>query len=187
METQVLKDRLKDFCCPYEGRLDAPWNSDGKTYATNGQMAIRVDSEIPYENPKWRTVDVDSVLGDWSKVTEWNQFPEAMTCEVCDDGKPKMEFCDRCSGTGICICSCDNEHDCGFCGGSGEQPRDCNCVTQVGDRAIRTINLRRITKLPEVRWGVSEPGFDQVVFFKFDGGIGAVMPVNTGKEQRTGG
>lgn len=35
------------------------------------------------------------------------------------------EECDECSGTGLCSrCRCDQEHECGYCGGTGEVKAD---------------------------------------------------------------
>lgn len=164
-------DLLKEFCCTDEDRpsIQTPWSEGMWSYASDGRIMVKIprDVNIP-ENPKapTRLHEVWKAFPDGE--VDWMPLPEIPE-------KPDPERCGECLGSGRCICSCEHEHDCGQCDGTGEKE-----VIQSIHYGVRRMNcdyLRLIERLPNPLCAVAYGDKHTALAFKFDGGTGLVMPI----------
>ena len=195
---------LKLFCHPDREVTRAPFSRGDYTYATNGFCAVRVPRMAEITNEVESRIE--SLDWDFDSVTKWltppsvdeASFVECGYCEGngfmvdCDecDGEGEVELqsdyndysfkCKGCDGEGVIAGSnalaFEDKHNCTRCGGSGKKS---NGPIQFGDQYLHPENLAIINKLPNVQMqsqvGVVYNG--SVIKFKFDGGVGIVMPV----------
>lgn len=194
---------LQPFCSDASAKrphLEQPWSRDGFTYATDGRILLRVSREdypAP-ENDKAPNTDVvgpynHSELRYWIPVPELPE-PEVRACTLCD-GTGKTRKCRECSGFGSCECDCGHEHDCGYCDGTGRrngEDEECECCEAGKITTTQTVNvgpalanseyLRKIRTLPEVAIALPVEEYAPIAF-RFEGGVGYLMPMRKGTEQ----
>jgi hypothetical protein len=183
---------LKKFC-DEEGRCSEPFLKDGLAYCTDTRIALAVDPGLysgdildEKQASEKKVPKIAPVLADHAKVKEWKKFPKAADCKPCNNTGRLRRLCDECRGMGIVRCNMDHEHDCDWCDDDGMQDVNCqHCPSgvKVGTRKIAMKYFRLCLTLPGVRWGVIGDDRDEIMFLKFDGGFGAVMPLNTDDHQ----
>ena len=153
---------LQSFCSKTVPYLDHPFSKGAFTYATDRFMLIRVPlrPECP-EQDKPTKEKLDAVADFDAPVSQWEKLPvipEPVPCEFCRDGR--------------CYCPCCGEEDCGKCDGSGH----AKASVKIGERTIDARFLRKIATLPNVE--IAPEGLkDTAMLFRFDGGVGCVMPI----------
>lgn len=180
---------LMRFCHaePCRG-MEKPCRFGDFTYATNTRVLIEVPSGLwsgyaQENNPKYPKVA--AVLEPFDKVAEWQQLPVPPDCPECKNIGLITASCSGCAGSTLCICNCGHEHDCGVCGGSGEEIDPCElCIIQFGNRQVTRVIFNLVAALPGVLWGVKNNKPDGILFFKFDGGRGAFMPIQAEKRPK---
>jgi hypothetical protein len=170
---------LKTFCSTDVLRhaITEPFSAGGFTYATTGLILLRVPllRDVP-ERPD--APKLDEAMDKFPKPdvsVEWFDFPIAPE-------KPAKEptvICDDCSGSGEVRCShCDNWTDCEECGGTGQiESSETIQAVLVGNRKMNGDHLRLIATLPNPKAAINHGGGMDPIAFKFDGGIGLVMPL----------
>lgn len=136
------------------------------TYATNGEIMIRVpklDAEFPAFD---KLPDFECVIpADDAEYVSLPELPPA----------PEVEDCPDCNGDGVVgTCPyCPHEHPCHRCGETG---RVLPLVTVAVGRAFFDRKyLALIADFPGIE--VAPRDFNQGMRFRFDGGIGVVMPM----------
>lgn len=174
---------LLDFCDPETSRyaIDKPWRDGDVVRATDGRIAIEVDASLypVVDKPDGRVPRFDDVFGPFRRVDEWSAMPSILSCDKCDSTGEITGQCEFCKGAGRCVCGCGDDHDCGNCGGSGEEYlNDCrDCQPIICGRRIRRYYAAKMAKLPEIVVGGAIDGPEEMLFFKFTGGRGAVCPI----------
>ena len=183
---------LQPFCDDESRRfaIGAPWEKDGKHYATDGRICIRVDVGVvaTYEQHEGKHPNVDKALERIDRVTEWETLEPIAVCRKCNGvGRVDLE-CDNCVGSGECECRCETFHACGFCDGKGKINSMCPACekpVRLMGRNIRTHYAWLMSQLPGVEIGAERmvkitdktSDEDAMLCFRFSGGCGAVMPI----------
>lgn len=191
---------LQIWCDPDSPRFRQPFVRNGFRYATDGRtlICLPASGEPDTENSEGLYIpDFRAVLAPAESLTfaPWPADWESLeTKEIegksvkCPDCHGETKECMRCRGFGQIECGeCEQDYDCPDCKGKGCVGEKCTkcgnrgTVTKLG-RALRLAvgiwvderYLRRLVSLPNLRWtGV----VNRPVFFRFDGGEAAVMPV----------
>jgi hypothetical protein len=195
---------LQQFCHPNAGstrfRMDVPFVRAGYRYATDGRIVVRVpapgepdtESDAAAKFP-----NADDIFG--KAITPcrapWpvdDYVRKSGTCFRCDGyGEVDGDECGKCYGSGIKVCpTCEHEEDCDYCDGRGKvngspcPACDSGNSTQyrshivVDGRPIQFKYAEMIRNLPGVQFCASAGGPTSLLGFVFDGGEGAVMPMN---------
>lgn len=182
-ETKAID--LMPFCDPDPDRryaLQKPWREGEQVVATDGKILISCDPSAYVgelaEAEGRRPQKCWEILSPASKVTQWNQLPEYPGCTTCDGAGEFTKRCPHCHGAGEHRCECGHEHDCDFCEEKGETTEQCEaCECTFGTRRIARRLANKLLPLPQTEWGVVTDDPQDIVFFRFVGGIGAVMPM----------
>lgn len=159
---------LKSFCGT-RTYLSAPFSNGEFTYATNGHIMVRV--------PRLPDVSDITIKGNWEKPL--NGIDAATFAPFLHRPLPQMtdEECSKCGGTGNehdcpdCSCDCDG------CGGSGKQAARVSTTVASGIFNLRYIAMA--LALPAVEFMTSARDEEGPLLFRFDGGVGAVMPMRS--------
>lgn len=165
-------DLLK-FCCEDTGRynLRQPWRIGDCGYATDGAIIVRLDDwnayEGAYDNADSHPKNPEQVFA-LRTADEWSPWPES----------PPVKPCAQCDGSGksSVVCEhCRQAKPCESCRGEGVSLR--HPTLQVGGKHVANRYARLIAELPNVHW-TTDNDENSPVFFRFDGGEGAVMAVD---------
>lgn len=187
--------------CGKEAPFSRPWTFGEWSYATTGQIIIRIPKVDgvrvgePFDNASCVPWGEIVAGGSWIKIPEF-ELPKKVGCDVCK-GYGKVEFCEECDGCGdvhlknefnhyTCTCkTCKGAglvsgsgEECEYCGGAGwEYETDVSAV-DVGDPEfyLNGVLLDKIKDLPDVMISNRQvkKGFFHI---KFNGGVGFVMGV----------
>ena len=195
---------LQAWCEPASERFPKPVVRNGFRYATDGRamVCLPAPGEPDTESPAFVKVpDCRCVFEPAAKRTfapwpaDWESW-ETMEIEggkeECPECHGKTHVCDCCLGFKQIECGeCEQEYDCPDCEGKGYLGEKCAKCGNKGTiekpgRAFRLAEgiwidekyLRRLVDLPNLQWSAA---VNKPVFFRFDGGEAAVMPV-IGKE-----
>lgn len=163
---------LTPFCGTGELRpyIKQPFSFGEFTYATNGHIIVRVgrrqdtpDGEVITESGILRAIRVADDACRFTLLPVY-VFPPAdpdADCEKCD-WRGVMHDCPDCD----CVC--------GDCDGSGKREKKASLSFSGVAYDIRY--LRQIASLPSIEVEASPSG-DAPLRFRFEGGIGALMPI----------
>jgi len=163
--------------------IDAPFVINGMKYATNARIAIAVPCDEPDTATCGRRLpNVKGLFDGVRSVSTWHPMPDSKPCEACKGSCRRK--CQQCDGKCYLECNLGHEHACENCELGLETCDQCSShehgVT-FGDRVIALRFCSSISRLPgPVLWGVSGSDPRDPVCFKFDGGVGVVMPVVEG-------
>ena len=159
---------LRQFCRRKTSRFDIflPWRlDDGRYCATNGSAMIVVEAD-QYDgvfSARGHYPDVPLVLKPLEQIAEWHDLPKFTWCPKCRNIGMTEEFDDEVGD----IC---------------ETP--CTCHVEIGNRTFCRTVSNLLLNLPNCKWGVvvdettkDTPNEHFAVYFKFDGGVGSIMPV----------
>ena len=179
-----------------------------KLCACDGKRAVRLD-KWDYDGPwpTDQTKPPFSSIFTWNDDgLDWQPVPVVEACSECGDMRylPEREVqCDECKGTCKVSCSeCEGEgeaecdmghmHECDECGGCGDYDCDvckrsgvirdeplCKCTERRIELLGKTFDasmLRPFTTLPGVQCAIVN--YSQLAF-RFDGGDGVLMPIQT--------
>lgn len=156
---------LNKFCVggSKNHRCANPWRVNGFVYATNGYACVRIDQSNLVDSAVDGTPshpDIDKILAPICNVKNWYEIPTFDICQSCENtGCAKVE-CETCDGNGKITQSC------------------AACDTLIGNRKIRRPYIVAMKEMPDCTWGcVDENAINGIVFFKFAGGVGAVMAI----------
>ena len=166
---------LQPFCSTDEVRpyLMKPFSRHGFTWATNGHILVRVTlrSDISDVDKKF---NIAGPLQDFESASFFKPeyflpppVPAPVGCAACD-GRGHEHDCPSCG----CIC--------GACDGKGEVNPENNMSVSIGPTPFSLKYIRQILSLPGIE--IETLAADQSMkplFFRFDGGIGALMPLRS--------
>lgn len=171
---------LTPYCSTDDTRMNLhlPWRVGGFVYATDGRIIVRVSADLyPHvaerpEAPKKPTEDKSMFPWDHHHldVSLWRTPPKDML--LCNH-----PVCAECKGTGVHKChQCDNEHECGACHAWGRLGTIGHI--DIGPVRLSSLYSYLLCLLPEVELWI-DPRNDSIdsVPFRFEGGLGYVMPV----------
>jgi hypothetical protein len=165
----ISLELLKTFCGTDENRaiLHHPSSQDEFTYATDARVIVQVPrmAEVPQVEgfPK-----CDSVMAEWKQEGHWRNIVVAEIPPV------EEKECDTCNGTGDHDCGCGTPHPCGDCEGSG---KDYPLQTvKIGGAWLNCIFVRKMLALPNLEFNYTGKP-TEARSFRFDGGIGLIMPM----------
>ena len=197
---------LQAFCSTdsYRSNILRPWSKGAYSYATNDHIAIRVDrrEDVP-ENEAAPDVEValrraQAGVGDTPAVhVPVLDEPAQKMCDLCegsgkshkcpDDecdggtvifntGRHEYEFeCKQCDGHGFIA---GGEADCPDCAGTGLGGHETIPIS-VEEQYFDQFYLALATKhLPKCWITTNKSNRLEAALLKFDGGIGALMPMN---------
>jgi hypothetical protein len=140
-----------------------PWSRGDFTWATDGHILVRVSrrANVP-EVPKPPNTDQIMACHDGA---EFAPLPDVVWPDP-----PPPEKCNWCDGRGVY----DND-PCDSCHGTGLGPS----IVSVGVRGaiFNAKYIRMIMALPSAEFSI-KPGADKPAPFRFDGGLGALMPMS---------
>jgi hypothetical protein len=163
-------DWLKDFCSKDPARyyLTEPFTQDEYTYATNGHIMVRVPKIDGVGPCKSHTpFNADGPLKGIDEI-QFEPFDFKLPLDPGSKGD-----CPDCDGRGYEHDCPDCECECDLCHGSGEADPELRVSTTVAGRIFSLGYIRMITRLPGALIGKTKD--NTPLFFKFDGGVGAVM------------
>jgi len=180
---------LSKFCVKDSERhgMNHPFTQNGKTWATNGWLAIGV--------PERADVPANDHAPDISRCHPttppevWYDIPvvDVQPCKFCK-GKIKDFTCPECNGRGVVnLANYYSEYnmDCNTCDGNGDVDECIHCAgtgydsdkqTDIGNTTFNNRALMLIVDLPNVQIGPT--GKTSPALIKFDGGEGFLMPAN---------
>lgn len=147
--------------------LSKPFSVGQFTYATNGHVMLRVprrpDAAEQTIDAKW-----DAPFAALDKTTF---SPLAL-----DLPKARAEMeCSACEGEGREHECSDCEHECPDCHGTGKEDGERRVTTTVRGHTYQLRYVRMMLSLPGVEVADATEAVKPLIF-RFDGGIGAVMP-----------
>jgi hypothetical protein len=163
---------LQKYCGSdkFRSYLNRPFSTDDFTYATDGRIMVRVD-RLPFDPPS-TTFAWDAPF----KGMDTALFGPLPHKTIAPFPLPTEEDCPSCDGRGV-------EHDCPDCSCDCE---DCDGVGLINaepeiSTTVRggTFNLKYVAlmlELPNVLVQTNRTDMEGPLLFKFDGGIGAIMP-----------
>lgn len=170
---------LQPFCGTEETRfyLMKPFSRNGFTYATDGCIMVRVAlrPDIP---------DVDKAF---------NQDKPLEGVEAASFFRPSFELppapaemgeCHTCSGRGYDHDCPDCECICEKCNGSGDMDPERRKSADIGPNTYSLHYARLMLSLPGIALAAlpSKPN-DKPLLFRFNGGVGALMPMRGNREE----
>jgi len=187
--------------------LTTPLDFAGDTVATDGRALVRAIG-LPFKatGKQAKTPNIGAVYETlWRETGRWQLLPREnlqhykndffdTTCPHCCDkryvecnichgdgftlgGPPRIEpiDCPRCKGLSGVEHTTDGSF-CVHCNGKGYG--DFASLQPFGDKLVDVRFLRRLQKIPGVRWNVGKPDRDKPILFRSDIGVdGLVMPV----------
>jgi hypothetical protein len=193
---------IRMFCdtTGYSSVLQNPFNIDGFTYATNGHFAIKIPAIEEYAGFE----KLDSVSGlSFCESTPVNLFTTLpalldgviinVKCNLCN-GTGKNKTCSDCNGDGEVYwesyCGHEYEAECKECDGTGkvvgssETCDNCNgtgsevedTIVTIGTKYLNTKLLDILAKLPGCMIATEAVTELKPIPFKFNGGVGIIMP-----------
>lgn len=178
---------LKPFCDDWAPgyALSRPWRVGDTIYATDSRVAVAVqpelwDGDLADLSDGKKRPKVDDVLAPCLAIQEWNDMPPIPPCAKCSSTGIAKATCSECMGLGRVMCNLGHEHDCTDCDDEGLVEYPCPaCPMQfvVGNRDITAKILRKMAALPGVKWAAESDDCNEVLFVKFDGGYGAMLPL----------
>lgn len=174
----ITLEMLQPFCGEDKTRpaMMRPFPQNGFTFATCGRCLVRVPlidgtPSIDETIPAPPTV-TEKALPIPPEDVEWGTFSTLP--------EPEMEGCHICAGYGKCAC-CEvcGTHECGNCDGTGQTEKRLRVVIE--HRTFDAKYLRKISMLPGLLIAAKFGSELEPMAFKFDGGIGSVMPMRVQK------
>jgi len=170
---------LQPFCGTDETRfyLMKPFTRDGHTYATNGHIMVRVeprpeipDAEKPFNQD--RPLEGIEAAKFFRPSFELPPAPAAKgPCTACD-GRGYDHDCPDCE------CVCD------VCKGDGDMDVERRITTKIGPKVFALNYARLMLSLPGIEIAELPDKEDgKPLLFKFDGGVGALMPMRGSRNE----
>jgi hypothetical protein len=169
---------LQPFCSTDTDRyyLMKPFSRAGFTWATNGHILVRVQlrADVPDIDKKFNQAKPLEGFESTTFIIPEFSLPPAPT---------STGICYRCEGRGLLHDCPDCDCECRDCGGAGDVDAEKLTSTMLGPKTFALNYVRMMLSLPgiEIAASPSEPD-EKPLFFRFDGGIGALMPMGGSKE-----
>jgi len=169
---------LQKFCASESddprSYIHKPWSAGDYSYATNGHILVRVPrrDDVP-ENPEnpITAEKLSRVIGE--RPSDVWRTPEIV-------GLPPLveTECEDCDGMGA-ACHCSTcECECSKCGGTGNRSSDVGKSARYRRVPFALKYIRAVCSFPSVEI-CDQSGPEMPLRFRFDGGIGSVMPLRT--------
>lgn len=206
MNTEQKRALLARFCAKQDIRyyLEKPIRQDGHLYATNGHILVRIEDD-PATEARTACVKDDqghappncaallkTLVAEWFLPIDVSALPEPGACKACSgsgavlecpdcDGKGEFEHgnwnydCKECDGAGVVKRSAfsGRKVPCGDCDGTG---KDDHIKVELRGAGFQLRYLKLMAELPGVELSVNPNDPRTTHYFRFDGGVGAVMP-----------
>lgn len=162
-----------DFLRPY---LRRPFSCGNYSYATNGHIMVRVPRRDDF-------ADLDETASDAAKSAKWDAplgGHEASTFIKLDVELPAQvtsgDQCSGCEGSGHTHDCPDCQCICRKCGGTGQRNPERDISTTINAGLYALYYVRLMLSLPGLE--VQADAKDRApMLFRFNGGIGALMPL----------
>jgi hypothetical protein len=179
--------------------LSKTWVQGGYEWATDGRLMVGFACDLP-DTEDGNFPNAASLFG--SQVPLAEPLPIALpepdnrdVCYECRGLKMVTRYCPACKGDGEVECeNCGNEMPCRHCGGYGRIPdyaKDERCrlcggtgndyadVSYAGRKFKGYFVAKIVRYLPPARFvAARSEEVTEAMFFEFDGGKGALMPVH---------
>lgn len=184
---------------PEYPRCDKPLVDEGKLVASDGRILIVLDDPGHYSGDVYKVVDGRfEFKGSMTHAYDWRQLlrpiegisswhPVPAVEGPPKHASPRWEVplnCEDCDGAGTCRCRCGEiDHPCPECKGRGKSVSETAELEEARERiAFGNADIARryawlVSTLPEVVWAAASDSSNSMIFFRFEGGCGAVMPL----------
>lgn len=169
---------LQPFCGTDECRfyLMKPFSRSGFTWATGGSIMIRVPcrEDVPELEIKIAVERPLAGIGNAEFYRPQVELPSAQATERCPycDGRGYLHDCPDCQ------CKCTR------CDGSGDLDLERVTSTGIGPHLYALNYIRQVLALPDVELAVMTAEMAGApLFFRFNGGVGALMPLRAKHER----
>lgn len=162
---------LSIFCGRDESRpyLLQPFSFGEFSYATNGHVMVRV--------PRLPDVAEQTQKGKWDAPFEGLEQAAFSAPKFTLPKQPAQDTeCEACDGRGFEHDCPDCECTCSACDGSGSEAAEANVSTSYEGAVFALRYVRRVLALPGIELAHVKAS-DAPLFFRFDGGAGALMPM----------
>lgn len=177
-----LLKHLESLICHPESRYPRAFQTDGRTFVTDGAVLFELFGEHEVKRPHAKPPDAIQLISRYEFTGATNDLPVV-------DGPPEdtnafwergssNTTCGECDGSGEVTCDYGHDHDCPDCNGKGVVDGTIQC-----DEATAAVHVlggtfcRRylwvLSHCPNIRIGFI-PGEDSVLVFAFDGGRGVL-------------
>lgn len=168
---------LQTFCRGDDFRpyLRQPFRYKGHVHATDGRLLIRVADDCAYASSD--KVAVEKAL----KLDEPRDFVAAPAVELPPKEPIKTISCNDCDGRGTehdcpeCMCDCDT------CGGKGTIEHEPEASATLAGQIFNLEYVRQLYSLPdlEIAPNPADCKIFTPLYFRFAGGVGALMPMRS--------
>ena len=175
---------LQQFCgkpgAESRAWLMKPFRISGHAYATDGVILVRVEA-----GPDRAVEELASTISYREKLIEriegyFRHFDACVfsPCPATLPPRARAVKCFDCDGRGHehdcpeCSCECEG------CGGAGENDPEVKTTVNFAGAVLALGEVRRVLALPSVVFAVGTANVEIMhpLFFRFEGGIGALMP-----------
>jgi hypothetical protein len=170
---------LQQFCGtdPSRDYLMKPFSRDGFTWATNGHILIRVPERPEFSDIEQRIkINIAEPLKGFGVAKFFSPSFELPPATVRGE-------CLKCAGRGHLHDCPDCDCECEHCDGTGNSDSEQFASVSIGPTPFALNYVRQILSLPRVE--IEEFAAEQsekCLFFRFDGGVGALMPLRRESE-----
>jgi hypothetical protein len=167
---------LQQFCSddPFRENLSKPFTLGDFTYATNGHILVRLPKIDGVEEIK-NAPNPSKIFKDFPAPNYFVSLPALALPPL--EG-PEIVDCDVCGGSGKEHECPDCDCECMACDGSGKEHREKKISTTLAGVILQLRYVRKLAALPHVEIAPHLAIADKSpVFFRFDGGDGALMPM----------
>ena len=203
----ITIEQLQKFCAPDDARLfcTRPYPLDGNTIATDGKILVCVNSDLgaePVESPvsvaARKYINPSDFIEGFAPLEIVITDSDYVVCAKCGGSKIEIRNkkssrpCGDCDGEGH-FHHRGHSYECKECDGEGREEfalaetetiacEKCNgsgtefsCV-EVDGMEYQTKYIAAILSLPVVQYKSPKEKYEAMLF-KFDGGVGRLMPV----------
>lgn len=204
----ITKEQLESFCSVDKCRtvLTKPFNVNGHTYATNGHICVKIAEREEYsENEPINNIEKSMNYPThfdqkhFINIDEKELKKQIVKCEDCE-GHGNFKCCPECDGNGTVFWESPRGYQyddiCGMCNG-GHTKIDLTCDScdgkgwsfgrsrfKIGSKYVSSESLYLITQLDDYYIAPDAVEQLQAIPFKFNGGIGIIMPLRIFEEEK---
>jgi len=172
---------LQQFCSTDELRawLTKPFRAGDHSYASNGQIMVRVPAREQDEPPKNPPKDWEQKVTRYFLPMQDVVFSKSPPVNLPALEKEEVITCSECEGRGTQHDCPDCECTCGTCKGTTQERIRPLISADFAGAQFDLMYLHQIMSLPALQVAIGSADVDQLLplLFRFEGGEGSLMPL----------